>query len=122
MVDNAQGQIKHTCNCCGHYCWNVGIIRRRKIPRDQLMAVYFIRETELDECIGCGNCAEICPVDAVKMIDDRPQVDPNWCIGCGVCAVSCPAEIISIKRRLNDQAPDSFADLHQRIKTEKGLK
>ena len=20
MVDNAQGQIKHTCNCCGHYC------------------------------------------------------------------------------------------------------
>ena len=37
MVDNAQGQIKHTCNCCGHYCWNVGILRRRRIPRDQLM-------------------------------------------------------------------------------------
>lgn len=46
MVDNTQGQIKHTCNCCGHYCWNVGIIRRRKIPRDMLMAVYFIRETD----------------------------------------------------------------------------
>ncbi|MBC8443875.1 MAG: hypothetical protein H8D81_02040, partial [Deltaproteobacteria bacterium] len=30
MVDNVQGEIKHTCNCCGHYCWNVGIIRRRK--------------------------------------------------------------------------------------------
>jgi len=75
MVDNAQGQIKHTCNCCGHYCWNVGIIRRRKIPRDQLMAVYFIRETELDECIGCGACADICPVEAVKMVDDKPQVE-----------------------------------------------
>jgi electron transport complex protein RnfB len=37
MVDNAQGQIKHTCNCCGHYCWNVGILRRRKIPRDMLI-------------------------------------------------------------------------------------
>jgi ferredoxin len=121
MVDNALGQIKHTCNCCGHYCWNVGIIRRRKIPRDQLMAVYFIRETELDECIGCGACAEICPVDAVKMVDDKPQVDPDWCIGCGVCAVQCPADVISISRRIENQAPQDFAQLHQQIKKEKGL-
>jgi Fe-S-cluster-containing hydrogenase component 2 len=121
MVDNAQGQIKHTCNCCGHYCWNVGIIRRRKIPRDMLMAVYFIRDTELDECIGCGACADICPVDAVTMVDERPEVDKDWCIGCGVCAVSCPAEVISIKRRLEGKAPESFTDLHQKIKQEKGL-
>jgi Pyruvate/2-oxoacid:ferredoxin oxidoreductase delta subunit len=121
MVDNAQGQIKHTCNCCGHYCWNVGIIRRRKIPRDQLMAVYFIRETELDECIGCGACAEICPVDAVKMVEDKPRVDQDWCIGCGVCAIQCPANVISIKRRLEHKGPQDFAQLHQQIKAEKGL-
>jgi len=121
MVDNAQGQIKHTCNCCGHYCWNVGILRRRKIPRDMLMAVYFIRETALDACIGCGACADICPVDAVKMIDDRPEVDRDWCIGCGVCAVACPAGVISISRRLTTQSPESFADLHRQIKQEKGL-
>ncbi len=122
MVDNTQGQIKHTCNCCGHYCWNVGIIRRRKIPRDTLMAVYFIRATELDECIGCGACADICPVDAVAMVDARPVVDNDWCIGCGVCAVSCPAAVISIKRRLESRAPESFTQLHQQIKQEKGFK
>ncbi len=121
MVDNAQGQIKHTCNCCGHYCWNVGIIRRRKIPRDQLMAVYFIRETELAECIGCGACADICPVEAVEMVDDKPQVDPDWCIGCGVCAVQCPASVISISRRLENHAPKDFAQLHQLIKEGKGI-
>jgi len=121
MIDNAQGQIKHTCNCCGHYCWNVGILRRRKIPRDMLMAVYFIRETELAECIGCGACADICPVDAVKMVEDTPEVDQDWCIGCGVCAVACPAEVISIKRRIENQAPETFADLHRQIKQERGL-
>ena len=121
MVDNAQGQIKHTCNCCGHYCWNVGILRRRKIPRDQLMAVYFIRETELDECIGCGACADICPVDAVKMLDDKPRVDPDWCIGCGVCAVHCPAGVISIKRRVENKGPQDFVQLHRQIKDEKGF-
>lgn len=121
MVDNAQGQIKHTCNCCGHYCWHVGIIRRRKIPRDQLMAVYFIRETELEDCIGCGACAEICPVDAVKMVADKPQVDRDWCIGCGVCAIQCPTGVISISRRLENQSPQSFKQLMQQIKEEKGL-
>ena len=121
MVDNAQGQIKHTCNCCGHYCWNVGIIRRRKVPRDMLMAVYFIRETALDECIGCGACADICPVDAVKMVNDRPEVDRDWCIGCGVCAVACPADVISIRRRLATQSPQTFTELHRQIKQEKEL-
>ena len=33
FVDNSEGEIKHNCNCCGCACWNVGNIRRRKIPR-----------------------------------------------------------------------------------------
>jgi ferredoxin len=121
MVDNAQGQIKHTCNCCGHYCWNVGIIRRRKIPRDKFMAVYFTRQTDTDECIGCGACADICPVDAVTVVDDRAEVDLDWCIGCGVCAIVCPSEAISITRRLKGGAPRDFDALHQQIKRERGL-
>jgi hypothetical protein len=50
FVDNAIGDIKHNCNCCGCACWNVGSIKRRKIPRDALMATYFIRKTDKDEC------------------------------------------------------------------------
>lgn len=123
MVDNAQGQIKHTCNCCGHYCWNVGIIRRRKIPRDVLMATYFIRLTEPDACIGCGACEDICPVDAVSMQNDKARVDMDWCIGCGVCAVSCPTQAISIVRRNGmADAPENFEALHQSISRERGLK
>jgi MinD superfamily P-loop ATPase len=121
MVDNAQGEIKHTCNCCGCYCWNVGIIKRRKIPRDRLMAVHFIRETDSEACIACGACADICPVAAVELSDDYVRVDPDWCIGCGVCAIACPTGAVSIQRRSDARSPENFRTLHDQIKLEKGI-
>lgn len=121
MVDNVASQFKHTCNCCGHYCWNVGIIRRRKVPRDVLMATYFIRLTEAEECIGCGACAEICPVEAVKVEGDVAVIDEDWCLGCGVCAVHCPTGAISLQRRTKEDPPATFTELHRRIRREKGL-
>lgn len=121
MLDNVRARPKHTCNCCGHYCWNVGIVRRRKIPRDDLMASYFIRETEEAACIGCGACADICPVDAVDASGDTAAVDLDWCIGCGVCAGACPAEAISIARRIDDTGPADHMDLTDRIRRERGL-
>ena len=122
MVDNTQGDVKHTCNCCGHYCWNVGIIARKKVPRDVLMAVYYLRHTEPDACIGCGACTEICPVNAVAMDDELLQVDMDWCIGCGVCMTVCPEDAISMVRRNQTQGPESFNALHQQIKAERSLR
>ena len=123
FVDNAIGDIKHNCNCCGCACWNVGSIKRRKIPRDMLMATYFIRDTDEEECAGCGECVEVCPVDAIQMEGDLPMVDEDWCIGCGVCVVKCPAEAAKLKLRpdKSGQLPNSsFKELHERILRERG--
>ena len=125
FVDNAIGEIKHNCNCCGCACWNVGSIKRRKIPRDTLMASYFIRETDEDECIECGGCIEVCPVEAVTMEEDSPIVDEAWCIGCGVCVSQCPTGAARLKLREDkiDEAPmPNFKELHEKILEEKGLK
>ncbi len=116
FVDNAEGKIKHNCNCCGCACWNVGTIRRRKIPRDELMAVYFIRRTDTDLCAGCGLCIDICPVNAVTMEDGTASVDEDWCIGCGVCTSRCEFDAIEIVYRENmKKIPEDFDTLHKKI-------
>lgn len=47
-------------------------------------------------CLGCGDCAEICPVDAICMKDGIARIDRRTCIGCGLCAKTCPKGIISL--------------------------
>ncbi|MFH1349640.1 MAG: 4Fe-4S binding protein [Pseudomonadota bacterium] len=124
FVDNAEGEIQHNCNCCGCACWNVGNIRRKKIPRDLLMATYFLRETDEEACIACGECVDVCPVDAVKMEDDIPVIDTNWCIGCGVCTTVCESDAVRMVLRPDrtDQLPAAtFKELHKKILEEKGL-
>lgn len=121
FVDNAAGAVKHNCNCCGDACWNVGTIRRRKIPRDALMATYFLRVTDAETCTGCGICAEECPVQAVTMVDGAPVADLEWCIGCGVCVRRCPDAAAGLEPRADvDQLlPPDFTRLHERMLEEK---
>ena len=119
LVDNAREGIKHTCNCCGCCCWSVGTIRRKRIPRDVLMATYFLRETDRERCTGCGQCVEICPVHVIKMEGDFPVIDQDWCIGCGVCAVPCPASAVRLVRKSDILPPRDFKELHHQILKER---
>ena len=121
LVDNAREGIRHTCNCCGCCCWSVGTIRRKRIPRDVLMATYFLRETDREKCTGCGQCVEICPVQVVKMEGDFPVVDREWCIGCGVCAVPCPASAVRLVRKTDAIPPKDFKELHEQILKERNF-
>ncbi len=89
------------------------------MPRDALMAVYLVRQTEEEECLGCGACEDICPVEAVKIVEDKAQVDVDWCIGCGVCAVVCPTEAITLVRRWDKSPPEDFATLIGELVKEK---
>lgn len=125
MVDNAMGEVKHTCHCCGCACWNVGAIKRRKIPRDVLMATYYLRYTDEDMCSACGECIEWCPVDALTLDGDYPAVDEDWCIGCGVCVAKCSTGAATLRLRPDRKdvvPPRDFKELHEKVLEEKGLK
>ena len=119
MVDDTQEGIKHTCNCCPCCCWSVGSISRRKIKRDDLIAVYFIRETDKDECTRCGQCVDICPVNAIHLKDDSLAVDKEWCIGCGLCIHPCPTSAAKLRRKTPSTPSKNFDELHKAILEEK---
>ncbi len=47
-------------------------------------------------CVGFGECAKACPVDAITMVDNFPVIDEEACIKCGLCAKACPKNIIQM--------------------------
>jgi NAD-dependent dihydropyrimidine dehydrogenase PreA subunit len=49
----------------------------------------------IDKCSGCGVCIEVCPVDAIK-IQNQKAVVGDECVECGVCVNECPNEAIEI--------------------------
>ena len=49
-----------------------------------------------EKCTGCGACVEVCPVEAIKLVNDVAVVDENECTECGLCADECPEDAISL--------------------------
>ncbi|MDL2280809.1 4Fe-4S binding protein [Selenomonadales bacterium OttesenSCG-928-I06] len=47
-----------------------------------------------DECVFCGACAAVCPVEAIKEGDDIYVINADECINCGTCFETCPSSAI----------------------------
>ena len=47
-----------------------------------------------EKCTGCGACVDVCPVNAIK-IENEKAVIGEECIDCGACIAQCPVEAIS---------------------------
>ncbi len=50
-------------------------------------------------CMGLGDCAAACPMNAICMKDGIAHINVNECIGCGLCTEICPKQIISLLPR-----------------------
>lgn len=49
-----------------------------------------------NKCIGCGRCAELCPLNNIKLIDSKP-IWGNKCTHCMACINACPTKAIEYK-------------------------
>jgi adenylylsulfate reductase subunit B len=47
------------------------------------------------QCIGCGQCAEVCPGSLIVLRDSKAAIPrPERCWGCASCVKECPAGAI----------------------------
>ena len=49
---------------------------------------------DADRCTGCGACVQVCPTEAIALVEGKARVDEEICIGCGACADECPENAI----------------------------
>ena len=57
-------------------------------------------EIDLEKCINCGKCAELCRFDAIRKTDKKILIDSIDCEGCGFCSVICPQGAISMRENV----------------------
>ena len=75
----------------------------RKDSKDWLLSsikwkidsIKYISIDTKEDCCGCTACMNICPKNAIEMVEDRegfkyPRIDKEKCINCGLCKKVCP--------------------------------
>ncbi len=95
-ADNVQKNVRFVCHCCKCCCNLMLAISKFGYP-NTVVTSNFQAEIDEDSCLGCGNCAEACPINAITLADDQnpesklktAKVDAALCLGCGVCALQC---------------------------------
>ena len=97
--ENVQRSVNFICNCCGCCCEALLAVRRFGLLRP--MHSNFIAAIDAAACTGCGQCVEVCPVDALRAADagTAATLDPGVCLGCGVCVRNCPSGAIRLDPR-----------------------
>lgn len=69
----------------------------------------FSMQVQYGSCIGCGRCAQGCPMRAVVIHEHKAQIKRSLCIVCGKCAHSCPAKAICYQSNMAKEVTNAHS-------------
>ncbi len=105
--ENTREGVNFICNCCG-CCCEAMIAARKFGLLKPVHTTHFIPQVHLETCTGCGQCVNVCPVEAMTLISANDphnpkrriaKVNPDLCLGCGLCARVCPTHSVTLRTR-----------------------
>jgi len=105
--ENVRNRVSFICNCCG-CCCEAMIAQRRFGLLHPVHTTNFLPAVDASACTGCGECAAVCPVEAMAMVSandplhpkkKKAAVDEGVCLGCGVCVRVCRAGALRLLSR-----------------------
>ncbi len=53
---------------------------------------------DIEKCVGCGECEDVCTFGAISVVDEKAVVDQDSCTLCGACVEACPEEALEMSR------------------------
>ena len=85
------------CNCCPCCClWRVYPNLSDTIQNDFYKLPGVSVQLDVDDCVGCGKCKEVCFAKCITIENGKAKVDDDICIGCGQCSNNCPTNAIKL--------------------------
>lgn len=105
MRPSNEQEPQFLCACCGDCCGLIAVVKAMKRPAD-FVATNHRAAMHLEDCVACGACARLCPMEAIVMDAQsaqagraaRARVLEARCIGCGVCVGACKPGAIVLER------------------------
>ena len=118
ILDEEHTNYFEVCFCCPCCC--LGLQNYKEMHKNEHMRNIFRtigwRALGTDECIGCGRCVDVCPMECITLDVEGIAVGSD-CIGCGLCSVHCPKQAIGMKELvpMKDDLLDYFWGIRPNI-------
>jgi Pyruvate/2-oxoacid:ferredoxin oxidoreductase delta subunit len=92
------------CCCCGCCCGVLTAAKKFPKPAEFLQSNFYAK-IDADNCTACGQCMELCQMDALVPVNNHTEVLRSHCIGCGVCLNTCSTGAISLMKKEEEKVP-----------------
>lgn len=98
-------KIVNICCCCGCCCGVLRTVKRHPKPAS-IVSSAFEASSNPETCEGCGICVDRCQMEALRIENDRVDLDVDRCIGCGLCVSTCPSGTLTLVRKPESEQPE----------------
>jgi Pyruvate/2-oxoacid:ferredoxin oxidoreductase delta subunit len=97
------------CCCCGCCCQVLSVAKRYPNPAEFVHSNFYA-QIDPDNCTACGECMEVCQMEALVSVNNHTEVLRSHCIGCGVCLNVCTSDAISLMKKEKETIPPKDKD------------